>query len=170
VNLRPGLPKIRAKPKSASLSCPLDPINKLFGFISLQSTSTTHFKPNLAAINLTNQLLNKNPIPMQNPFFMANQKSFQSHLKVWFYVPRRKKYIWITNNRFEISLHELKHKMQVPFVRESIDQLNYIRVFKLFKQFNLSKCCKIYSFLLFSEPNFFYCNRLSCLQHPNNMN
>jgi len=55
--------------------------------------------------------------------------------------------------------------MQVPFVREGMDQLDYIRVFKLFKKFNLSKCCKIHSFLLSSEPNFLDCNSLPSLQH-----
>lgn len=39
VNLRSGLPNIRARPKSASLSCPVGPINKLFGFISLSRKS-----------------------------------------------------------------------------------------------------------------------------------
>ena len=41
VNLRSGLPNTRAKPKSASFSCPLDPINKLFGFISLKIHNKT---------------------------------------------------------------------------------------------------------------------------------
>lgn len=38
VNLRFGLPNIRANPKSANLSCPSSPISKLFGFISLWNT------------------------------------------------------------------------------------------------------------------------------------
>lgn len=100
---------------------------------------------------------------MENPFLVAVSQSLQCHLKVWFYVCWWKKYVSVTNNCFKISLHELEDKMQISFVRECINQLDYIWVFKLFKQFNLSKCCKINPLLLLPKPNFLNSHCLSSL-------
>ena len=58
---------------------------------------------------------------MQNPLLMANCKPFQSHMHVGLYISWRKKNIPITNNSFQVGLHELKDKVQVTLVREGIN-------------------------------------------------
>ena len=65
---------------------------------------------------------------MQNPFLVAISKSFKCHQEVRFDVGRWEEHVWIANDSFEVSLHELKHKVQVLFVRKRIDQENDMRM------------------------------------------
>lgn len=100
---------------------------------------------------------------MQDPFGVAKCKSFQGHLKVRFSVSGREEYVPVTNDSFEVGLHELEDKMQVSFVWKSLGQLYDVGMFEFFKQFNFPKCCDVDSFLLLPKPNFLDGHSLSCL-------
>lgn len=90
-------------------------------------------------------------------------KTFKRHLKVRFDITRWKENIPVSYDSFKVCLHEFKHEMQIPFMWEAINQLNYIWIIELFKQFDFSKSCKIHPFFLLANPNLLNCNRLSCL-------
>lgn len=132
VNLLSGLPNRRANPKSASLSCPLGPINKLFGFISLSGRNSKNLRKLNTSWNKVKARTYKH-IPMQDIFLVTKSKSFQRHLDIRFYIRRWEEDISITNHSLKICLHELKHKMQVSFVREGINQFNNVRILQLFQ-------------------------------------
>ena len=94
---------------------------------------------------------------------MAVSESFQGHVKVWLGVSGWEEDVSVTNDSFEVCLHEFKHKMQVSFVGEGVNQLDYVWVFELFEKFDLSKSSEVDPFLLLPQPNLLYRHRLSSL-------
>lgn len=77
MNRRSGLPNIRAKPKSASFSCPRGPINKLFGFISLRGEAIYVQYKRLGSEDFEEDLRNKKTYLCKTHFLWQKASPFK---------------------------------------------------------------------------------------------
>ncbi len=101
---------------------------------------------------------------MKNPFLMAHCKSFECHLHVRFDVCRRENNIPVSYDSFQITLHEFKHKVQVPLVGININEFNDVGVMELLEKLYLPQSRDIHPFLVLSQPYFLHRYSSVCLE------